>query len=205
MIFAFAHLLGIVLTNLIPLAGVLWFGWDVFAVLILYWVENVAIGVAHTIRLSISTRTNGDMSAFSTTQFFAMHYGLFTLIHGIFVIILFGVVGGGLVKLSGGFAGPVFAIVAWQAIYLVIDTIRTERFRGRAPGDMMFEPYPRVFALHLTVLAGGWLVGEMGSPIWALAILVAVKTLCDLAIGLFFTPGAAQPKETVAALRKRAE
>jgi hypothetical protein len=201
---AVAHLLGIVAVNAIPLAGVLWFGWNVFEVLFLYWFENVAIGVAHTARLAISTRTNGGRSL-STTWFFAMHYGMFTFVHGIFVIVLFGIVEGGLWQLSAGFIGPVIAIIAWQAILLFIDVIRTNRFRGRSPDDMMFEPYPRVFALHITVLAGGWLIGELGAPVWALAILVAVKTIGDLAAGLLFAPGGRTPGEIVAALRKRGD
>jgi hypothetical protein len=203
MLFSAAHALGILLVNAIPLAGVLWFGWNVFEVLFLYWVENVAIGVAHTVRLAVSTRTNGESSAFSTTWFFAMHYGMFTLVHGVFVVVLFGVLGDGLRQLSAGFAGPVLAIIAWQAILLVIDTQRTDRFRGRPPGDMMFEPYPRVFALHLTVLAGGWLIGELGAPVWALAILVGVKTLFDLGVVALDTLRAGESAGTIAALRKR--
>jgi hypothetical protein len=204
MVFTLVHILGLVAVNAIPLAGVLWFGWNVFEVLILFWFENVAIGVAHTIRLSISTRTNGDSSPFSTTSFFAMHYGLFTFVHGLFTFLIFGIAGGGWKGGTSGALGPVAAIIAWQAIYLAIDTIRTERFRGRAPGDMMFEPYPRVFALHLTVLAGGWFVAEAGSPVWALAILVAIKSICDVVIALFFTPGAPKAKEIATALRKQA-
>ncbi len=132
-----------------------------------------------------------------------MHYGMFTFVHGIFVIVLFGVQGGGFAHMSTGFAGPVLAIVCWQAMFLAIDVVRTDRFRGRSPGDMMFEPYPRVLALHLTVIAGGWLVGELGAPIWALAILVLVKTLSDLVIGLVFAPGGGSSAEALAALRKR--
>lgn len=202
MVFVIARFLGIVAVNAIPLVGVVWFGWNVFEVLILYWFENVAVGLAHTARLAISTRTNGETSAFSTTWFFAMHYGLFTFVHGVFVIVLFGVLGDGLRQFSAGIAGPAFAILAWQAILLVIDTLRTEQFRGHPPGDMMFEPYPRVFALHLTVLAGGWLIGELGAPVWTLAILVGVKTLGDLAVAAFDTRRTGKSSDASPALRK---
>ena len=67
---------------------------------------------------------------------------------------------------------------------------------------MMFEPYPRVFALHIAVILGGFLIGEMGSPVWPLVALVVVKTLSDLLIGLIFTPGGRTPAEVLAALRK---
>lgn len=49
------HVLG---TIAIPLVGVIWFEWAVYEVLLLYWFENIAIGVAHAMRLGICTRTN---------------------------------------------------------------------------------------------------------------------------------------------------
>jgi len=185
------------------LIGVLWFGWSVFEVLLLYWFENVAIGVTHAARMALSTRTNKVADGWSTTTFFALHYGLFTFVHGIFVIVFFGVVGGGLTQLTGGLVGPALAIMGWQVVFLFIDAVRTDYFKDRTPNDLFFEPYPRVLALHITVLAGGWLISEVGAPVWALAILVGVKTLCDLAVAAFFSargPGAAA---TLAALRKR--
>lgn len=195
-------LAGILAVNLVPLAGVLWFGWSVFEVLFLYWFENVAIGVAHAARLAISTQTNKVADGWSTTAFFAMHYGIFTFVHGVFVVAFFGVVAGGLLELEAGFLGPVVAIVAWQAVALLIDVALTGRFKDRLPDAMMFEPYPRVFALHIAVLAGGWLIGEIGSPVWALAILVAVKTLFDLGVAAFTLPKGAASPAVFGALRK---
>src|SRR5438128_1777645 len=34
----------LIAANLVPLAGVLFFGWSVFATLLLFWVENVIVG-----------------------------------------------------------------------------------------------------------------------------------------------------------------
>jgi hypothetical protein len=195
-------LLGILAVNVIPLVGVLWFGWSVFEVLFLYWFENVAIGVTHALRMEISTRTNKVAGGRSTTTFFILHYGLFTLVHGVFVVAFFGVVAGGISEVGQGFAGPVLAIMGWQAIFLVFDAIRTNGFQGRTPDDLMFEPYPRVLALHITVLAGGWLIDEMGAPVWALAILVGIKTALDLGISWLTSPATGNPAAVLSALRK---
>jgi hypothetical protein len=195
-------LLGILLVNAIPLVGVLWFGWSVFEVLFLYWFENVAIGITHALRMEISTRTNKVVTGRSTTTFFMLHYGMFTLVHGVFVLTIFGIVARGLANIGPGFFGPVLAIMGWQVAFLIIDTIRTQGFQGRTPDDLMFEPYPRVLALHITVLAGGWFVGEMGSPVWALAILVGVKTVFDLGIAWLTSPSTGNPAGVFGALRK---
>lgn len=200
--FGLLPLLGILVVNAIPLVGVLWFGWSVFEVLLLYWFENVAIGVTHAARMAISTRTNKVADGWSMTTFFALHYGLFTFVHGIFVIVFFGVLGGGLTQLTGGLFGPVLAIIGWQIAFLFIDAAQTEYFKGRTPNDLMFEPYPRVLALHITVIAGGWLISEVGAPVWALAVLVGVKTLCDLAVAAFFSARGENAQATLTALRK---
>jgi len=196
-------LLGVLAVNAIPLVGVLWFGWSVFEVLLLYWFENVAIGVTHATRMAISTRTNKVADGRSTTTFFALHYGLFTFVHGIFVIVFFGVVGGGLTQLTGGLIGPALAIIGWQIAFLFIEAVQTDYFKERTPNDLMFEPYPRVLALHITVIAGGWLISEVGAPVWALAILVGVKTLCDLAVAAFFSVRRENAVAALSALRKR--
>ena len=36
--------------NLVPLAGVLWWGWNVYTLLVLYWLENGIIGVGRGAR-----------------------------------------------------------------------------------------------------------------------------------------------------------
>ena len=41
----------IVLSNLIPLWGVLFRGWDVFAIMLLFWLENLVIGVFNACRI----------------------------------------------------------------------------------------------------------------------------------------------------------
>jgi len=201
MLFRILPLLGILLVNAIPLVGVLWFGWSVFEVLFLYWFENAAIGVAHAVRMEISTRTNKVAEGRSTTTFFMLHYGLFTFVHGIFVVTFFGVIAGGFADVGRAFLGPILAIMGWQAIFLVLDAMRTRGFQGRTPDDLMFEPYPRVLALHITVLAGGWLIDEMGSPVWALAILVGIKTAFDLGIAWLTSPATGNPAGLFGALR----
>ncbi|NOT41255.1 MAG: hypothetical protein HOP13_12250, partial [Alphaproteobacteria bacterium] len=105
--FRVLQILGTLAVNAIPLAGVVWLGWSVFEVLLLYWFENVAIGVAHAVRLGIATRTNSVADGWSTTSFFAMHYGIFTFVHGVFVLVYFGIVSGGLAGFRGGLLHPV--------------------------------------------------------------------------------------------------
>lgn len=96
-----------------PIAGVLFFGWRVFDILLLYWAENVVIGVVNVMRMAICRgglgldRFQAIIDAAATDQrrafrristgarffmipFFALHYGMFCFGHLSAVIALFG-------------------------------------------------------------------------------------------------------------------
>ncbi|MBA2381217.1 MAG: hypothetical protein H0V73_03820 [Chloroflexi bacterium] len=103
--------------NLIPLGGVLFWGWNVATLLVLYWVENGIVGLLNVPKillaegqdtLSVDIVDAGEVSLVSKAgqvTFFLVHYGLFWFVHGIFVFILpsLTMLGG-----SGLPAGPTF-------------------------------------------------------------------------------------------------
>jgi TM2 domain-containing membrane protein YozV len=47
--------LTLIATNLIPLYGVLVFGWAVFPIMVLFWLENVVIGVLNILRILLAS------------------------------------------------------------------------------------------------------------------------------------------------------
>jgi hypothetical protein len=98
----------LVLMNLIPLVGVLFFGWSGFNIVFLYWSENVVIGFFNVLKMLtagaigdpsaevkkpsdpgyLSARLLAMASAVFYAGVFTFHYGLFTYVHGIFVVAL---------------------------------------------------------------------------------------------------------------------
>ena len=55
---------GTVLANLVPAVGVLFFGWDAFTVVFLYWLENAVIGVFNILKMALARseiETVGDL------------------------------------------------------------------------------------------------------------------------------------------------
>ena len=108
-------------SNMLPLLGVLFAGWDVTAILLLYWIENIVIGLFNVVKmLSVRLETGQSRStALFTTGFFILHYGGFTAVHG---IILFHLLG-----LSDG-ENPLFPPQDWetplQAAHVIADNAR---------------------------------------------------------------------------------
>ena len=116
---------------------------------------------------------------------------MFTFVHGIFVIALFG---GGL-KQHMGFPTPeTFWRIAhenylgWAILGLAISRgisfvtyylISGEYQRASLP-QLMQQPYGRIVVLHLAILGGGFLVMALHSPELGLLLLVALKIAFDL-------------------------
>ena len=115
--------IALVLANAIPLAGVLFFGWSLWTVLVLYWVENGIVGLWTIPRillargaLTIPTAARGAATVILplisgaarpiVAAFFALHYGVFWLGHGFFVLLLPRMFGLRSAALDGG--PPVF-------------------------------------------------------------------------------------------------
>jgi len=193
---------GVVLVNLAPIAGVALWGWDAFALIFLYWLENVVIGM-RTLASLIAAAAAGVMNLFgglAFAGFFALHYGMFCYVHGIFVVTLFGsgVEGLAMFNLAGA-AQALFAthpnlswglasIALWQAALFAWFVLRGQA-RAAIPTALMGAPYPRVIVLHIAILFGGAVVMALNQPIAGLVLLALAKTAFDAAEVLGKTPG----------------
>ncbi len=175
--------------------GVLVLGWSVFVVIALFWFENVVIGVLNVFKIFIGGARLGLLGvigALALAAFFSFHYGLFTLVHGVFVVALFGrnEIGpvSGLLAPVARMLGYLFAErdagLAAGAI-VVLQAASFVRWCGVAsatanPFSEMFAPYGRVVILHATVLIGGLLVSTLGAPVFGALLLIGLKLWFDI-------------------------
>jgi hypothetical protein len=189
--------------NLVPLAGVLFWEWSVSSVIILYWFENIVIGVLNIARM-ISFRPEqapfGQALKLFLIPFFCVHYFMFCAGHGVFVFGMFPDEAGYFAE-DAGFSlfGSLFRAIeifstplAWAAAILaishllsfVVNYIGGQEFRGMDIRKLMTAPYSRIVVLHLTIIFGGFAAMALGEPIWFLVILVLAKTGVDLKMHL---------------------
>jgi uncharacterized protein DUF6498 len=181
--------------NLVPLVGVLFLGWSVFATVLLFWLENVIVGVFNVLRMAWAQPDNPAiwLGKLFLIPFFIVHYGGFVTVHGILVLALFAGKGAG--PMTGGFPGPTTFLHAVQgagittaALVLVVshgfsflfNYVGAGEYRAARLNALMGQPYGRVVVLHLVILGGGFLLLMLGSPLVPLALLVALKTGLDL-------------------------
>lgn len=174
----------LVLANLIPLAGALFYGWSVFEIVIVYWAENLIIGVYTLVRMFLAGGNSDPVSLVGkifSSGFFAVHYGMFCLVHGFFVFSLLGDSSPRGPEVFG--KGMVFALIALfvsHGFSLVKNYLLGGEFRTTKVQEQMFSPYPRIVVLHLAILFGAFAIQALGSPLPMLLILVAGKTVLDV-------------------------
>ncbi|MCC5788983.1 MAG: hypothetical protein JJT75_05070, partial [Opitutales bacterium] len=102
-----APLLALILANLFPLIGVLFFDWDAGMVVIAYWFENLVIGFYTIGRIILASEpennsrpsspggvTSMHLSKILMVPFFIVHFGGFCAVHGMFVLGMTGVLSG---------------------------------------------------------------------------------------------------------------
>ncbi len=172
--------------NLIPLAGIVFLGWDLGEIMVLFWSENAVIGFYNLLKLAVVTR----WAVIFVGPFFLGHFGGFMAVHFLFVYYMFvrGID-------SVGTEGPVLEslgelfIPLWPALLALLvshgisfatNFLSRREHAGRSASDQMSEPYKRVIVLHVTIIFGGWLILLLGSPLPALILLIILKTAVDL-------------------------
>jgi hypothetical protein len=218
---------------------VIFLGWNVWTILVLYWVENGIVGLLNIPKLLLaagpdpaapttgmwgigvgSEPLGGSTAKAALVPFFLLHYGIFWLVHGIFILTLpmfqaFGAIG------PGFFGGPVFGDVPSDggagimsdpgaiAVVLIglffshgisyrLNYIGRGEYLRTSVVRQMAAPYGRLVILHVTIILGGMAIALTGAPAAAVLVLVLLKTALDLGFHLAEHRGPEIPTASIA-------
>jgi hypothetical protein len=188
----------LLIVNLWEIVGVFFFGWDQFMLAFVYWTENAVIGLYTIPKLLITGRPRGLelIPNVFMAALFVLHYGAFTIAHGLAVAALWKLWGGGR---EAGMPHWIFEMLiygpyerAWP-IWLgiagllyshghsfVVHTIRRQELRTALIGDVMSAPYPRVGVMHAAILFGTGLMSLTGAHRSFAVFLILMKIGLDI-------------------------
>lgn len=190
--------IALVLANLVPVFGVVVLGWKVFPLMFLFWSENVIIGVLNVLKMLAANPESPAawIGKLFVIPFFCVHYGMFTFVHGVFVILLFG--GGaeghaGFPEVHAFWSQMLWKTIrenhlTWAILGLAVSRLISFGTNYLANGEykhadvqrLMIQPYGRVMIMHVAILCGGFLMLALHSPTIGLLLLVALKVALDL-------------------------
>ncbi|MFL5641763.1 MAG: DUF6498-containing protein [Chloroflexota bacterium] len=195
----------LIVANAIPLFGVLFLGWNVWTILTIYWLENGVVGIFNILKMSkaagpepagsSAVRYNGrpiigGAAAKATLiPFFVVHYGIFWVVHGIFVLTLpqfqaFGDETAGIANDPVSVAFVLIGLAISHGISYRLNYIGRGEYLRTSVARQMGAPYGRLFVLHLTIIVGGMAIAFTGASSAAVLVLVVLKTALDLGLHL---------------------
>lgn len=185
------------LVDLLPIYGVLAWGWTAVPLVLLYWMENIVAGVMTIPRLIVSGASYGAMGLFAgfvLSAFFVFHYGLFCMVHGTFLMgfaafslgpeamstaPMMDIVGMFEFSLNSGLhvAWMLYAIVAFQVVVFFWEFVIKGEWKTTNPMAEMFAPYGRIIVLHFALFVGAGALFLLGEPMIGVLGLILLRAI----------------------------
>ncbi|MBI3759901.1 MAG: hypothetical protein HY269_09135, partial [Deltaproteobacteria bacterium] len=197
----------LLVANLLPLAGVIFWGWDAFLLLTLYWMETIVfafwtvVWIATADPASVATlkfNDQRDIRPIALAVFFAFHAGMFIGVHLLFLWVLFS---GDWPQRTGGVLGffkhaivaeglwvPLVILFIARGVFLFGDILarlwRAKRAQlpqqaEQKSESVLLELYGRIFVMQVAIIIGAWFAMVIGS-VGPLILMILCKTAIDL-------------------------
>ena len=165
-------------------------------VLITYWLENGIVGLLNVPKIllareSRTTLANERSGRAIYAAFFLVHYGIFWIAHGVFVFFIVRR------EFASTVTDPLEVVLSDQALVVaglallashgasfLLNYIGRGEYLRTTPDAQMIAPYGRMAVLHITIVLSGVLVIAQGEPLYAVVLLVVLKTALDLFLHL---------------------
>ena len=196
----------LLLANLVPVIGVMYFDWDHRLVIGLFWIENLIIGGFNLAKMIGAMLVNKRIDPV-TPIFFTAHYGFFCIVHGLILWELLGFEEIEVVRETGAgvlpqltklvaegaavFNGLIerYTPVIWLGIISLslsklVSFIEHFLLKGEifstTPNKLMGKPYGKIAIMHIGIILGAFAIEKFGSSVWLLLIIIGFKILVDV-------------------------
>ena len=176
----------LIAANLFPVAGAVFFGWNLGLVMVLYWAESAIIGFYNLLKIIVI----GRWFALLAGPFFLGHFGGFMAVHFLFLYTIF-IKGPAAATSEGTGLGEVWQMFygLWPALLALVfshgysflqNFLGRGEYRGRTVNNQMSEPYSRIIFMHLVIIFGGGLTLVLGDSTPVLLLVIGLKILFDV-------------------------
>jgi len=182
-------LLALIGSNLLVILWALIVDWSLGDVMYVYWSQSVCIGILWFFKIlalkEFSTQgmeANGRpvkanaVTKIASALFFLVHYGIFHFAYLLFIREFFK---------SVDFV-MILPLALLFFIYQCYSYFYNKKWKPKKKpnlGEMMFFPYTRIFPMHITIVAGGFLQEELGITFLSkitLLLFMLLKTYADI-------------------------
>lgn len=202
--------ISLVLANMIPLGGVLFFSWDPVLIFGIYILETVVVGIFNIVKMlssyhlgdrQVALKTESGYSGlkgYALIPFFLFHYFFFVYVQSIFFFVFlqmgdsymgqdpFNVIANFKPFVMGKAKWAVLGLFVSHGISYLANFMLNGKYRETSIAQLMFRPYKRIFVQQFVVILGAFvftMVGffHHGAALYAFVVLfVVIKVFFDL-------------------------
>ena len=187
----------LVLSNCIPLLGILFLGWSVLETIALYWLESAVVAICTLVLLLLMPILPADREGtpfnakFFLIPFFVIHFSIFMGVHLLVILFFLGDLDKDVLhQVAGIFWNN--TSMRWSILSLLLShgysfftyEIATKKYLEPLRKDnlwqIMARPYKRVVVMQLTVLLSAAAILILRLPQPMAVAMVVIKTYFDL-------------------------
>jgi hypothetical protein len=183
----------LILANMIPLLGVLFFSWDIFTIIILYWMESAVVGFFNILKM----QKINNYKFTPLIPFFIVQYLIFMFVHLFFILQLFQPT---LELASDQVRAFVVVFEYFKALFIslsfiflshgmsfIFNFIKKAEFNNISLKKQMFMPYRRIIIMHVIIMlvGAGIIYTNYSQEVSAIVFLVVLKIIFDLGSHIF--------------------
>ena len=201
-------IIALMVANLVPLIGGVFLGWDAAAIVLLYWIENLIVGIFNVLRMflvKVESRSKQFQKLFMI-PFFCIHFGGFCAVHGFFLLVFFKIGSpDAVLSDSGAWMGaliflqllygvvmqlwhgrppwlewPVVGLFVSHGMSFIRNFIYGQQYLSLKVKSIMMRPYKRIVLMHVVIILGAVLIMKLGSPVALLSLLIFLKVALDI-------------------------
>jgi hypothetical protein len=185
-------IISLLLSNLLPIFGVLFFRWNASEMLFIYWTETIVIGFYNILKMVAAkkpaketTEINGvvqkAMSKTQTILFFILHFGIFSACMG---AVLFQSAIKNLVFDLALYFSLISMFVSHGVSY-VLNYLGKKEYESKSTDDLFWAPYSRIILIIMTVWLSTGIAFFFDQSVVTLITMVLLKTAADLFSHMF--------------------
>ncbi|MCX6665287.1 MAG: DUF6498-containing protein [Euryarchaeota archaeon] len=191
----------LILTNIFPIFGVLFIGYNILSIFLLYWAESGIIGFYSILKIIVTIPQHTHQSnpfirvitifgKIFMVPFFCIHFGGFMFGHLLFILAFFAPTSLPSVGFNILSAVTPFLQQIWFGLLLLFishgysfysNYIRAEEYKQIKTSQMpMMQPYARIIVMQIAIIFGGMLYFFSGQQLVMLLLLIVLKIGFDL-------------------------
>lgn len=192
----------IIIVNIIPIIGIIFFGWTLFSILFIYWFESFTIGIFNVIKMffcrtfPVSRIKNDNVKIPNLNgsgveiflgmiyiPFFMFHYGMFLFGHLIFINAIQSIMNNSVNIFQQNYEGIIFPVVAIflsHAVSFFSNFIAKKEYKKTSIAGLMISPYKRVVVMQITLIFGTFILMLTSIPTFVVILFIILKVYFDL-------------------------